>query len=93
LIGVAARPKFDRFVSRELRGEFVSALREKAELIVPTHTVIVCRDPKDDAFLSLAVSAEADAIITGDPDLLTLHPFEDIPILTPRQFLERVAAH
>jgi uncharacterized protein len=46
----------------------------------------VCRDPDDDAILSLAVSAQADFIVTGDDDLLSLKKFEAIPILTPREF-------
>ena len=46
-----------------------------------------CRDPKDNQFLELAVNGQADFIVTGDEDLLVLHPFRAIPILTPRDFL------
>lgn len=45
-----------------------------------------CRDPKDDKFLELAVSGNADVIVTGDKDLLALHPFRGIAILTPLDF-------
>jgi predicted nucleic acid-binding protein len=38
--------------------------------------------------LKLAVSGQADAIITGDGDLLALHPFRNVPILTPETFLK-----
>ena len=41
--------------------------------------ITVCPDPKDDKFLSLAVSAKASAIVSGDDDLLVLHPFDKDP--------------
>ncbi|MDD2763025.1 MAG: putative toxin-antitoxin system toxin component, PIN family [Opitutaceae bacterium] len=50
----------------------------------------VCRDPDDDAVLATALAAQADAIIIGDDDLLTLKNHADIPILSPRQFLEHL---
>ena len=49
-----------------------------------------CRDPDDDWVLATAVAGEADAIVTGDADLLILHDHLGVPILKPRQFLERV---
>jgi len=45
---------------------------------------------KDDKFLSLAISAKAKSIITGDNDLLILNPFKNIPILTPSEFLAQL---
>jgi predicted nucleic acid-binding protein len=48
----------------------------------------VCRDPKDNKFLELAVEAGAACIITGDKDLLVLNPFENILILTASDFLK-----
>lgn len=47
-----------------------------------------CRDPLDRPFLELALAAKADALLTGDKDLLALTPNFSIPILTPRQFQE-----
>ena len=46
-----------------------------------------CRDSRDNKFLALALIADADAIVSSDEDLLTLHPWRGIPILTPTQFL------
>jgi predicted nucleic acid-binding protein len=40
-------------------------------------------------FLELALSGKADAIISSDPDLLILHPFENIDIISPKEFLEK----
>jgi len=48
----------------------------------------VCRDPADDPFLSCAVAANCDLIISGDKDLLTLGSFRNIPIITAAAFLQ-----
>lgn len=45
------------------------------------------RDPTDDKFLELAISGKAEFLVTGDEDLLVLHPFQDTAILTPSDFL------
>jgi uncharacterized protein len=50
----------------------------------------VCRDETDDVVLATAVAAEADAIVTGDQDLLVLGSYEGIDIVSPRSFLERL---
>jgi uncharacterized protein len=48
----------------------------------------VCRDPEDDAVLSAAIEGRADAIVTGDADLLVLEQYEGIAMVTPRAFLD-----
>jgi predicted nucleic acid-binding protein len=50
--------------------------------------ITVCRDLKDNKFLELAVSGNGTHVISGDTDLLALHPFQGIEILTPHRFLE-----
>jgi len=50
----------------------------------------MCRDPKDDMYLELALSGNADCIVTGDPDLQILNPFKNIPIISPKEFLEKL---
>ena len=83
------RPKFDKYVSIEVRLEFAKEYKSVATLLPVTHKVRTCRDPKDDMYLELALSGKADCIVTGDPDLLVLNPFENIPIISPKEFLER----
>jgi len=46
----------------------------------------VCRDHKDDNILASAVSGNAECIIAGDEDFLTLKTFRGIPILSPGEF-------
>ncbi|MGK7944795.1 MAG: putative toxin-antitoxin system toxin component, PIN family, partial [Microcystaceae cyanobacterium] len=43
--------------------------------------------PKDNKYLELAVNGQAELIITGDQDLLVLHPFQSIDIITVNDFL------
>lgn len=88
LAEVLARPKFAKYLSAEERVEFFTYLSRIAIHIEDHQNVQVCRDPKDDKFLSLAVSGGADALLTGDRDLLILNPFSGVPILDPDQFLK-----
>ena len=87
VVKVLARRKFDRYVSVERRCAFIQDLDSVAELVIITQTVHVCRDPKDNMILELAINGEADPIITGDQDLLALDSFHGIPIRTPAQYL------
>ncbi|MCH6232878.1 putative toxin-antitoxin system toxin component, PIN family [Cognataquiflexum rubidum] len=86
---VIFRNKFDRYFTVEQRNEILALLDKKFVFFETHSTFKACRDPKDDMFLHLAVDAKAKCIVTGDPDLLVLHPFEGIPILTPTEFLEK----
>ncbi len=65
-------------------------LAETAEFINITEQMNECRDPKDNKYLELAVSGKAECIITGDEDLLVLHPFRQIDILTVQNFLDKI---
>ncbi len=49
----------------------------------------VCRDPKDDMVFECAVKADAEIIISGDNDLLSVKTYRGIQILTARQYLDR----
>jgi len=85
------RKKFERYVTPEQREEFLIALVQSAALVEVRETVSICRDPKDNHILELAVSGKADVIVTGDADLLVLHPFRGIAILNPQGFLKSVS--
>ena len=81
------QPRFDRHASADSRRAFLDDLLLWAEPVEITHAITACRDPNDDKFLELALSGNATHIITGDHDLLALHPFRNIPIITPATFL------
>lgn len=89
---VLRRPKFEKYVPEEERLEFLAALLREAERVDVTDTVDECRDPKDNKFLELAVSGRATHLISGDADLLVLHPFRGIAIVTPQDSLAAVTS-
>jgi uncharacterized protein len=87
LFEVAARPYLAPLIDAETQA-WLKKLLAAAELITITERIAACRDPSDDKFLELAVNGQADLIVTGDADLLVLNPFQDIPIVTPAQFVQ-----
>lgn len=87
LADVLSRPRFDRYVSLADRQRFVALLGGVARRVAITHRVQACRDPRDDKFLHVALNGEAEAIVTGDNDLLVLDPFHGVRILSPAAFL------
>ena len=51
----------------------------------------IADDPDHDAVLACAVASEADYVISGDPHLLTLQQFRNIPIVTPAQAVAQLS--
>ena len=88
-IRVLSYPKF-RLTDderEELLGDYLPWCETVA---VPKRTKIPhCRDPFDRPFLALARAGRADALVTGDKDLLSLAGVFSVPILTPAAFQER----
>lgn len=82
-------PKFDRYVSREPREALLDRLAPNVEMVEIIQHFRVSRDPKDDKFLEVAVNGAADVLVSGDGDLLALHPFRGIDIVTPAAYLDR----
>ncbi len=93
-INVLARDKFaEQLAARQINlATLTMQYRAAAEIVeaadVPTGVV---RDPKDVMVLACAVGGKADCIVSGDKDLLTLVSYEQIPILTTAQFLDRLS--
>jgi putative PIN family toxin of toxin-antitoxin system len=72
--------------------EWVAALTESAELVFPADRATgATGDPDDEMILECALAAEADCIVTGDKKhLLPLREFQNIPIISPVDFLRRL---
>lgn len=83
LARVLARPKFDRYVTLDECWDFIRLLGRIAVPVPILQRIRACRDPDDDMILELAVNGRADLIVTGDADLLALHPFMGVPIRRP----------
>jgi len=88
LYEVLSRKQFRRYVNEEDIRRFLAALTREAQWIDISVQIVACRDPKDDKLLELAVCGQAEYIVTGDADLIALHPFQGVQILTPKTFLE-----
>ena len=81
------RLKFEKYLPLDKRFSAIKEFLAKAASIDVEIVISECRDPKDNKFLELAVSANAACIVTGDKDLLVLHPFRGISILNATDFL------
>lgn len=76
-------------LNEEVITGYVQTIRADSEVIETSgHAQRVQPDPDDDKFLVCAVEAQVDYIISGDPHLTNLGSYQNIPILTPRQFLD-----
>lgn len=64
----------------------IEAALQASELIAITRRITACRDPMDDKFLELAVNGNANVIISGDKDLLSMAEFQGVPIISPAMF-------
>lgn len=85
---VLSRPRFARYLSHDDQVRFLAIYTRAAKRYAITQTIAAGRDPKDDKFLSLAVSCQADFIVSSDQDLLILNPFMNIPVLNAADFLQ-----
>jgi len=85
---VFLREKFNR-ISRKLRLSFIAEYSQLVTRIEPQFQIDACVDPKDNKFLSVAVSGNASLILSDDKHLLQLHPFRGIDILASRTYLDR----
>jgi putative PIN family toxin of toxin-antitoxin system len=94
---VLGRAKFDRFMPREARLALAALLRQGARLVdvpVAAESALTpsCRDLKDNKFLALAQAADVDALICSDADLLSMHPWHGVQIITPALFVAIMSA-
>jgi putative PIN family toxin of toxin-antitoxin system len=91
LFDVMARPYFAALIS-PLTHAWFRTLFAGAESVQIEEHFAICRDPTDDKFLELALNGKADFIVTGDLDLLVLHPFRGIAVVPPLAFLQLAGA-
>ena len=88
---VIRRPKFARYFGQKEIDDLIYLLQSQMELISSETNICDCRDWKDNIFLECGVDGVVDYIVSGDPDLLTLNPYQAVPIITPAKFLEVVS--
>jgi len=86
LLGVLAR-KFGR--DDEELARIAVFLRELADWVRPRHAADPLTDPADNRVLDCAHAGRAEAIVTGDREMLELQSYAGIPIVTLRNYLGR----
>jgi putative PIN family toxin of toxin-antitoxin system len=93
IASVLVRPRLRRYLSLDEAERFVTDLASQTTRIndAPLPHPAVCRDARDDYLIALAVVAQADAIVTGDLDLLELSD-PPVNVLTPRALIQRLDA-
>jgi len=86
------RPKFDRYISLELREDVLHDLSAAARWVEIGEPARYCRDRSDDMFIETALAARAGIVVSGDQDLLQAPPVEGLRILNPQQALAEALA-
>lgn len=86
LIDVFNRPKISKYIPKEKVSDFFDLLDEKSEIIEIRTLVDICRDPKDNFLLSMAIDSKADLLITGDKDLLEIQTIKSTKIVNYTDF-------
>lgn len=87
------KPKFDRYLSIERRRRLLHDIGASAFWVEAPPSITsrsFSRDVDDDAFIHAALAAGAYRLVTGDDDLLCLHPVGELHILTPRAALDEI---
>lgn len=88
-IEVVRRPKFKKFFSKNDVEKLLNIFDQYADFVKVASKVDMCRDPKDNFLLNLAIDGEADYLVSGDKDLLILEKIKNTRIITFRSLLEK----
>ena len=86
------RPKFDRYISLELREAVLHDLSAAARWVEIGEPARYCRDRSDDMFIETALVAQAGIVVSGDQDLLQAPAITGLRILNPQQALTELLA-
>jgi len=86
------RPKFDTYISLELREAVLHDLSAAARWVAIGEPARYCRDRSDDMFIETALAARAGLVVSGDQDLLQALPIQGLRILNPQQALAEALA-
>jgi putative PIN family toxin of toxin-antitoxin system len=86
------RPKFDRYISLELREAVLHDLSAAARWVEIGEPARYCRDRSDDMFIETARVAQAGVLVSGDQDLLEAAAIAGLRILSPQQALAELRA-
>lgn len=90
LENVSARKKFAKYWAEQDRLLFLTSLASMTDFHVTQSIIESCLDKTDNKFLELAVDSNAVVIVSGDTHLRSTHPFRNIAIISPSDFLSYI---
>lgn len=89
---VLSRPRIRKRLSADDAQLFLADIASQVVMLAdPADPPSVCRDPDDDYLVALTAASGADALVSGDDDLLAVEPDQaGVDVVTPRQLIERL---
>jgi len=90
VLSVLGRSKFSKYIDDNDIDGLSIRIKTVWLFVEILNQVQLCRDPKDDKFIDLALNGEASHLITGDNDLLILNPIENTSVTNPRTFWNEI---
>ena len=81
-------PKLKKYFSEEAIIDILKFVSEKSNVVSIKRIIQDCRDPEDNYILDIGTQFHLDYIITGDEDLLALHPYKKIQVIKIAKFIE-----
>ena len=82
------KPKLQKYFQNNQIATFLSFLKGVSHIVPIKVIAPLCRDPKDDYLLALAIASDAHFLVTGDKDLLEMRRIMDTKIIKYAEFEE-----
>jgi putative PIN family toxin of toxin-antitoxin system len=89
-LAITHRPKLRKYFSKSDVEQLIDLFEFYGEVVHIVSQIKLCRDPKDDFLLSLAIDSKADYLITGDNDLLVQNTIGKTKIITMADYLAKM---
>ncbi len=90
ILSVLGRSKFSKYIDHDDIDGLSIRIKTVWLFVEILNQVQLCRDPKDDKFIDLALNGEASHLITGDSDLLVLNPIQNTSVIKLRTFWDEI---
>ena len=90
VLSVLGRSKFSKYIDHDDIDGLSIRIKTVWLFVEILNQVQLCRDPKDDKFIDLALNGKDSHLITGDSDFLVLNPVENTSIINPRTFWDEI---
>lgn len=87
---VVKRPKLKNLISDSDIHELIRLFDQYGKFVKVKSNITLCRDPKDNFLLNLAIDSKTDYLVTGDADLLILNNIQKTIICTWNNFIANI---